>query len=299
MSLFSSPQAASGRRKELRSKACFGSWKKKSFYQKMTPKGMLTASGVYMDIVLEMQNQQRWADSTCRLYDNLFWKYVAKIFESIDFTTLTEKEAENIWLEKINVFAGNEEADQRSRRLFEVLVECAHVKGLTTLTFKNFYKDGPFELPDDIQLLTPAQRVIVRRAAEKFKQRLKSLTIDSAIKIYRELLKQAPEKGECIALLMMLLLALRTAEAGGLSFGDIRKMEKDEYSIERRFVLDGDTRRIIEGSKTDNGYRLLPLVKELYNLLEERRRQAEKYLKAMGIKKILILCHLRVMARIF
>ena len=79
-------------------------------------------------------------------------------------------------------------------------------------------------------------------------------------------LKQAPEKGECIALLMMLLLALRTAEAGGLSFGDIRKMEKDEYSIERRFVLDGDTRRIIEGSKTDNGYRLLPLVKELYNL---------------------------------
>ena len=38
MSLFSSPQAASGRRKELRSKACFGSWKKKSFYQKMTPK---------------------------------------------------------------------------------------------------------------------------------------------------------------------------------------------------------------------------------------------------------------------
>ena len=98
---------------------------------------------------------------------------------------------------------------------------------------------------------------------------------------------------------MMLLLALRTAEAGGLSFGDIRKMEKDEYSIERRFVLDGDTRRIIEGSKTDNGYRLLPLVKELYNLLEERRRQAEKYLKAMGIKKILILCHLRVMARIF
>ena len=88
-----------------------------------------------------MQNQQRWADSTCRLYDNLFWKYVAKIFESIDFTTLTEKEAENIWLEKINVFAGNEEADQRSRRLFEVLVECAHVKGLTTLTFKNFYKD--------------------------------------------------------------------------------------------------------------------------------------------------------------
>lgn len=285
MSLFSSPQAASGRRKELRSKACFGSWKKKSFYQKMTPKGMLTASGVYMDIVLEMQNQQRWADSTCRLYDNLFWKYVAKIFESIDFTTLTEKEAENIWLEKINVFAGNEEADQRSRRLFEVLVECAHVKGLTTLTFKNFYKDGPFELPDDIQLLTPAQRVIVRRAAEKFKQRLKSLTIESAIKIYRELLKQAPEKGECIALLMMLLLALRTAEAGGLSFGDIRKMEKDEYSIERRFVLDGDTRRIIEGSKTDNGYRLLPLVKELYNLLEERRRQAEKYLKAMGIKK--------------
>lgn len=71
---------------------------------------------------------------------------------------MTEKEAENIWLEKINVFAGNEEADQRSRRLFEVLVECAHVKGLTTLTFKNFYKDGPFELPDDIQLLTPAAK---------------------------------------------------------------------------------------------------------------------------------------------
>ena len=81
MSLFSSPQAASGRRKELRSKACFGSWKKKSFYQKMTPTGMLTASGVYMDIVLEMQNQQRWADSTCRLYDNLFGNMLLKFLK--------------------------------------------------------------------------------------------------------------------------------------------------------------------------------------------------------------------------
>ena len=54
-----------------------------------------------------------------------------KFFEKLlILQRLTEKEAENIWLEKINVFAGNEEADQRSRRLFEVLVECAHVKAL-------------------------------------------------------------------------------------------------------------------------------------------------------------------------
>ena len=70
------------------------------------------------------------------------------------------------------MFAGNEKQISGPGD-FEVLVECAHVKGLTTLTFKNFYKDGPFELPDDIQLLTPAQRVIVRRAAEKFKQKTK------------------------------------------------------------------------------------------------------------------------------
>ena len=80
MSLFSSPQAASGRRKELRSKACFGSWKKKSFYQKMTPKGMLTASGVYMDIVLEMQNQQRWqtvlVDYTIIFFGNMLLKFL-------------------------------------------------------------------------------------------------------------------------------------------------------------------------------------------------------------------------------
>ena len=64
----------------------------------------------------------------------------------------------------------------------------------------------------------------VRRAADRCQWRPKSLTIEAEIKIYNELIKRASTQGECIALLVMLLLGCRTSEAAGLSFGNIRKM---------------------------------------------------------------------------
>ena len=79
-------------------------------------------------------------------------------------------------------------------------------------------------IPEDLSQLTTEQLLEVRRAADRCQWRPKSLTIEAEIKIYNELIKRASTQGECIALLVMLLLGCRTSEAAGLSFGNIRKM---------------------------------------------------------------------------
>ena len=72
--------------------------------------------------------------------------------------------------------------------------------------------------------------------AHKLLKRPKSLPISVVIRIYEEMISHADRFGECVALIAMLLLGLRTSEAAGLSYSDIRQMDEDLYAIERRYV---------------------------------------------------------------
>lgn len=113
--------------------------------------------------------------------------------------------------------------------------------------------------------------------AHKLLKRPKSLPISVVIRIYEEMVSRADRFGECVALLAMLLLGLRTSEAAGLSYGDIRQMDEDLYAIERRYVEKQSSRDVQVGGKTSNSYRLLPLVKEFRDFLMERKKKALMY----------------------
>ena len=158
-------------------------------------------------------------------------------------------------------------------------VEQACRAGLSLMRFRDTV---PFVIPEDLSQLTTEQLLEVRRAADRCQWRPKSLTIEAEIKIYNELIKRASTQGECIALLVMLLLGCRTSEAAGLSFGNIRKMADGLYSIERREVEEQSSRTVKTGSKTASGYRLLPLLPQFYELLEERKRMVQEYMEKNG-----------------
>lgn len=190
-------------------------------------------------------------------YDSVFYHYIAEIYTNIEYASLTEETAEQIWSSKIDIFEGSDAQDQRARSIFVSFVEQACRAGLSSMRFRDL---APFVIPVDLSQLTVEQLLAVREAAELCKWRPKSLTIEAEIKIYNELIKRASTQGECIALLVMLLLGCRTSEAAGLSFGNVRKMADDLYSIERREVEEQSSRTVKAGSKTASGYRLLPLL---------------------------------------
>ena len=59
-------------------------------------------------------------------------------------------------------------------------------------------------------------------------------------------------------------------------------MADDLYSIERREVEEQSSRTVKAGSKTASGYRLLPLLPQFYDLLEERKRMVQEYMEENG-----------------
>ena len=113
--------------------------------------------------------------------------------------------------------------------------------------------------------------------AVRLKRPLIASLISVVIRIYEEMISRADRFGECVALLAMLLLGLRTSEAAGLSYGDIRQMDEELYAIERRYVEKQSSRDVQVGGKTSNSYRLLPLVKEFRDFLMERKKKALMY----------------------
>lgn len=278
MAFFTTQRKETGSYNTKRTKPC-RSRRKGKIYNEKTKNGKLTVWGAYERVILAIQNARKWADSTCRAYDSVFYHYIAEIYNDIEYASLTEETAEQIWSSKIDIFEGSDAQDQRARSIFVSFVEQACRAGLSSMRFRDL---APFVIPVDLSQLTVEQLLAVREAAELCKWRPKSLTIEAEIKIYNEWIKRASTQGECIALLVMLLLGCRTSEAAGLSFGNVRKMADDLYSIERREVEEQSSRTVKAGSKTASGYRLLPLLPQFYNLLEERKRMVQEYMEENG-----------------
>lgn len=278
MAFFTTQRKETGSYNTKRTKPC-RSRRKGKIYNEKTKNGKLTVWGAYERVILAIQNARKWADSTCRAYDSVFYHYIAEIYNDIEYASLTEETAEQIWSSKIDIFEGSDAQDQRARSIFVSFVEQACRAGLSLMRFRDTV---PFVIPEDLSQLTTEQLLEVRRAADRCQWRPKSLTIEAEIKIYNELIKRASTQGECIALLVMLLLGCRTSEAAGLSFGNIRKMADGLYSIERREVEEQSSRTVKTGSKTASGYRLLPLLPQFYELLEERKRMVQEYMEKNG-----------------
>lgn len=278
MAFFTTQRKETGSYNTKRTKPC-RSRRKGKIYNEKTKNGKLTVWGAYERVILAIQNARKWADSTCRAYDSVFYHYIAEIYNDIEYASLTEETAEQIWSSKIDIFEGSDAQDQRARSIFVSFVEQACRAGLSSMRFRDL---APFVIPADLSQLTVEQLLEVRRAADRCQWRPKSLTIEAEIKIYNELIKRASTQGECIALLVMLLLGCRTSEAAGLSFGNIRKMADGLYSIERREVEEQSSRTVKTGSKTASGYRLLPLLPQFYELLEERKRMVQEYMEKNG-----------------
>ena len=236
----------------------------------MTAEGELTLEGGYEQFLLDMQNDRHWAKSTCIAYDREFWRSVAPIFRGIPYADLNEELAEKLWMERRQFGLGDRIIEQNAKKIFSCIVEQAYQHDLSQM---RFWGNVDVELCKNGLAHTAEGQKHLFNLAHKLLKRPKSLPISVVIRIYEEMISRADRFGECVALLAMLLLGLRTSEAAGLSYGDIRQMDEELYAIERRYVEKQSSRDVQVGGKTSNSYRLLPLVKEFRDFLMERKRK--------------------------
>lgn len=106
----------------------------------------------------------------------------------------------------------------------------------------------------------------------------KSFNVEEEKKIYKILNNSETNDGRLIGLAIMFFAGIRNAEACGLNFSDIKELS--EYpgcyyiSIVKTTRIGTNINKI--GGKTYNAPRQLPLVNELYELIEKRKKFIEK-----------------------
>lgn len=114
MAFFTTQRKETGSYSTKRTKPC-RSRRKGKIYDEKTKDGKLTVWGAYERVILDIQNARKWADSTCRAYDSVFYHYIAEIYNHIEYASLTEETAEQIWSSKIDIFEGSDAQDRSSR----------------------------------------------------------------------------------------------------------------------------------------------------------------------------------------
>lgn len=95
-------RASSGRYPDTRTVPII--YSKRKSYSTETPDHKLTTWGVYNKVLLHIQNNRLWQDSTCAAYDRIFNLVIAKIFDGLAYHRLTLTDFEELWEKHHNLF---------------------------------------------------------------------------------------------------------------------------------------------------------------------------------------------------
>ena len=253
--------------------------KRRKEYATETIDHELTAWGVYNIVLLSIQNDRHWADSTCVQYDRAFSAYVAPIFDGLAYNTLTLEDFSELWDAHSHLFK-SASAEERANVIFCCFIAEAAKQGYsdTDLWGMGVMDEIAKTADDDYHLSDEAlgKKLGHQRLTAKF------LPLETELALYDMCVAMSETNGACVAILLMLMLGYRTSEATGLSFGDMRKMDDDLYALELRRTTKHSSRELQDSVKTANGYRLLPLTPKFYDFLKKRRQKAIAYLAKSG-----------------
>lgn len=113
----------------------------------------------------------------------------------------------------------------------------------------------------------------------------KSLTPKQEKMMVNELFADITRPGEEVAVLLMLGLGIRNAEACGLNYGDIKKLQEFPEDIVAWIYKSTipDSSVLQSSGKTWNAGRIVPVPQKITRYIEKRRQALEKYLEELGV----------------
>ncbi len=255
-----------------------------------TEDGKLTFWGVYILLLLRIQNARKWIPSTCENYDNLVCNNLAAEFMegSPAFEDLTEDEMLIRWQKTLN-HIDNESIAQRCHFLLRIIMLEAYERGYTrTLLWGmvNPCRDAEIlteeEASEDTFIKTPEQlEETDERVGKRYAQKLNNKTCmlpETEYCLYMYCEQESAEHGEYVGGLIALEIGGRTSEICGYSYEDLDRLGSS-HTLRMLNTADSSGRNIHTGGKSSNAPRGATLTKHLINLLLSRRAKIE----AMGI----------------
>ena len=248
--------------------------------------GKINLVGFYEQNLRYIQNDRNWNDSLCRSYDRVMHGKFGRLFERIPLEDMDEEDYLRLWDEFI---AGNPTTTEHDRAymLIRYLARLAFDQGVSDVIFWG-------DLNEEITERNKKEERKTGRVASK-RQMLglriaRSLPLESELRLLISALELVAVEGAALAGILIFLLAFRTSEACGARYGDLVEVHPGYWAIKRYMLLEKGGKQTVVGSKTKNGYRLVPLPRFLAALIRERRKQLEEMLPDKEIENLTIAC---------
>lgn len=248
--------------------------------------GRINLVGFYEKNLLDIQNDRGWDDSLCRSYDRVMYGNFGRLFENIALEDMDEEDYLNLW-EEYNQGKPSQTEHDRAYMLIRHLAKLAYEQGESDVIFwgdlyEEFSEMAKMEKKKTGKETSKTQMLGLRIA--------RSLPLENELRLLVAALSLVAKEGAALAGLFIFLLAFRTSEACGVRYGDLVEVYPGYWAIKRYMLLDRDGSNPVEGSKTKNGYRLVPLPRFLAALILERMKQLEELFSDTEIKSMTIAC---------
>ena len=252
------------------------------------PESEKTLLDLYEENLLEIQNKREWTDEVCRQYDRVMMRDLAPLVKGYRVIDITLDDYLKIWETFLRTHPSNSKED-RAYMLIRYLAEIARDKGLSSVYFYNFkemVRSKKYQRKKKVKNTgTDAMEYELRgmRIA-------RSLSPEAELRFLLAALDKFLTEGEYIAGVLMFLLGLRTSEACGVLYRDLVEVVPGYWGIMRRTVRDLHKGTIELDSKTENGYRLIPIPRFLASILLERKEKFEERFPDQNVEKWPISC---------
>lgn len=252
--------------------------------QALSAGGLDTFLGVYeryKDECAVVYKNSGWNDNTTLLYDNVIRRHIVPSLSNHDKKAMKDYTIEDFQQAidhikrrgKGKVGSPHEQFDEDTIKRFWSLIRAVVTVAVDHGLCADIFSPGGEE-----------RQKYLRKLYERRSLVPKSLTPVQELEATRYLMDNCIDDGRYVALLLMLALGLRCAEACGLSFSDIVPLPgyPTYHCVRILWTTKINSNEIQLGGKSDNAFRLIPLPDRVFSILEEIKQLRKKDLEKRG-----------------
>ena len=266
----------------------------------------LTLTGYYYEHMLEIQNERKLEEATCKRYDNIVSTLIAPAFAQHALDEMDEFDFLACW-DKILEAEPRQSDLQTAYSLVRMIADYAYRHGDTDVTLWGLMSEdqasfgkkkgstpaqGKGEKDEDSEgAKENEERREARRFADKGIRIARTMSLVTEFKLFMEMLQNLAVFGQILAGLIIFTLGVRTSEAIAFQFKHFCEVTPGYWGLQRINVSAPEARESVAGGKSHNAIRLLWVPKFLAKIILERREYLLTLYPPKVVDNLTIACY--------
>lgn len=266
----------------------------------------LTLAGYYHEHMLEIQNERKLEEATCKRYDNVVRDYIAPAFAEYALDEMDELDYLACW-DQIQKTVTRPADLQTAYSLVRMIADYAYQHGGTEVTLWGLMPEGQASFTkrtgsapakgkeekneESEGAKEKEERREARRFADKGIRIARTMSLVTEFKLFMEMLQNLTVFGQVLAGLIIFTIGVRTSEAIAFQFKHFCEVTPGYWGLQRINVSAPEARESVAGGKSHNAIRLLWVPKFLAKIILERREHLLTLYPQEVVDNLTIACY--------